>query len=70
MSAKRWRLYPRDPWRSLIITHYRRVIEEELSGGQGAGSVLVLGQMKHRFKALDWTRRYALPEVFPPLHRR
>jgi hypothetical protein len=28
---------------------------------------LVLGQMKHRYKALDWARPHDITKVFPPL---
>ena len=61
------RLHPRDPWRGLVLAHYRRAIQDELAGGWGAGHVLVLGQMKQRYKALDWTRPHEIPKVFPPL---
>lgn len=61
------RLHPRDPWRSLILNHYRRAIEEELANGQSSGHIDVLGQLKQRYKALDWTRPHDIPKVFPPL---
>jgi hypothetical protein len=50
-----------------MLAHYRLAIEEELAGGQRAGHVLVLGQMKHRYKALDCARPHDIPKVFPSL---
>ena len=59
-------LHPRDPWGGLTLAHYRSIILDDLTGGYGAGG-MVLARMKERFKQLEWTRPHDMAVVFPPL---